>query len=106
MHGARIKKAREALEIFIRSLPADCRFSVCSFGTRFTWMQSTEGQSVIPYNEENQKKALAEIAVFDANHGGTDIYTPLTQAKDLVSRLKSDDEDDTIEKRVFVLTDG
>ena len=69
-------------------------------------MQSTEGQSVIPYNEENQQKALAEIAEFDANHGGTDIYTPLTQAKELKSRLAGDDEDDTIEKRVFVLTDG
>ena len=50
--------------IFIRSLPADCRFSVCSFGTRFTWMKSTQGKDVIPYDEENQNKALAEIASF------------------------------------------
>ena len=32
MRGARIESAKAALRIFIRSLPADCRFSICSFG--------------------------------------------------------------------------
>ena len=72
-----MEKARDALLIFIRSLPTDCRFSICSFGTEFTWMKSTNGKDVIPYDEENQSKALEEIAKFTADHGDTDILTPL-----------------------------
>ena len=34
MSGSRMTKARDALLIFIRSLPADCRFSICSFGSK------------------------------------------------------------------------
>ena len=77
MSGSRMTKARDALLIFIRSLPADCRFSICSFGSRFTWLKSTNGKDVIPYDEKNQSKALEEIAKFKADHGGTDILTPL-----------------------------
>lgn len=53
MEYERINKARDALLIFIRSLPADCRFSICSFGDEFTWMKSTSDKIVIPYDEEN-----------------------------------------------------
>ena len=72
-----MEKARDALLIFIRSLPADCRFSICSFGSKFTWMKSTDDKDVIPYDEENMTKALKEIAEFKADHGGTNILTPL-----------------------------
>ena len=35
----RIERARDALTIFIRSLPVGCRFSILSFGSKFTWLQ-------------------------------------------------------------------
>ena len=35
----RIERARDALTIFIRSLPFGCRFSILSFGSKFTWLQ-------------------------------------------------------------------
>ena len=76
-YGERMEKATSALSMFIRSLPADSRFSICSFGTEFTWMKSTNGKDVIPYDDENKSKALEEIAKFTADHGDTDILTPL-----------------------------
>lgn len=100
MSGAgRMDAAKQALELFMRSLPTDCMFSICSFGTRFTWMTcSSGGQSRdIPYNESTQDEALAQIAGFRADHGGTDIRTPLEQAQAMNSGRK---------KRVFILTDG
>ena len=36
----RIERARDALTIFIRSLPVGCRFSILSFGSKFTWLQN------------------------------------------------------------------
>ena len=36
MGGDRIEKAKEALALFIRSLPVGCHFSVISFGSKHT----------------------------------------------------------------------
>ena len=35
----RMESAIEALKIFIRSLPAGCRFSIISFGSNFTYLE-------------------------------------------------------------------
>ena len=62
MGGAgRMDAAKSALKIFMRSLPADCLFSICSFGTRFTWMTCPSGGSSmeIPYTESTKDEALA-----------------------------------------------
>ena len=76
----RMESAKDALKIFMRSLPTDCMFSICSFGSRFTWMtcSSGGGSRDIPYNESTQDEALAQIERFSADHGGTDIRTPLS----------------------------
>lgn len=36
MGGDRIEKAKEALALFVRSLPIGCRFTVISFGSRYS----------------------------------------------------------------------
>lgn len=36
MGGDRIEKAKEALALFIRSLPVGCHFSIISFGSKYT----------------------------------------------------------------------
>ena len=52
MSGSRIEKAREALILFLRSLPPGCMFSVVSFGT-FHRFLTINGETVIENNEEN-----------------------------------------------------
>ena len=52
MSGSRIKKARDALILFLRSLPVGCKFSVISFGSRFEYLTVNEA-TVIEHNEEN-----------------------------------------------------
>ena len=46
----RMESAKDALKIFIRSLPTGCTFSVCSFGTMITWM-NLNGQERMEYNQ-------------------------------------------------------
>jgi len=49
MYG-RIEKAREALILFLRSLPASCKFSVISFGSDMKYLE-INGETTIEYNE-------------------------------------------------------
>ena len=54
---------------------------------------------MIDYNERNTEIALSQIASFDADMGGTEIYDPLCEAIDQLSKLQK-------ETRIFLLTDG
>ena len=45
MSGSYIRTAREALKLFIQSLPMDCTFSICSFGSNFTIHTDLNGSS-------------------------------------------------------------
>ena len=95
--GGRIAKAREALILFLRSLPAGCKFSVISFGSDSQDL-TINGQTIIDYNEENSQAAIQQIEKFGANLGGTDIATPLLMTISM--------EDPNLKKRIFCLTDG
>ena len=46
----RMEAAKNALTLFIRSLPEGCIFSIISFGSRFTWYKDGSDKN-IPYNE-------------------------------------------------------
>lgn len=41
MEDLRIKKAKEALKIFLKSLPEDSYFDICSFGGSFNFLSKT-----------------------------------------------------------------
>ena len=96
MGGDRIEVAKEALDLFIRSLPNGCKFSVISFGCNWDALQP----SIADYTDHACKEALAAIKTFSSNYGGTEILAPLREAQtsqEFASGLK---------KRIFLLTDG
>ena len=93
--------AKEALDIFILSLPKGCKFSIISFGRLFDSLKPF----VMNYDDESKQRTLDQIKNFRSNYGGTDILRPLKAAQ------KSNNSEETaapgdIKKRIFLLTDG
>ena len=95
MSGERIELAKEALILFLQSLPENSLFNVVSFGGSYKKMF----ESSLKYGEETLNQALSEIKTFKANMGGTDIFRPLT------SVLK-ETTNEKYPRNIFLLTDG
>lgn len=79
MKGERIHTAKEALKLFMQSLPIGSKFGILSFGSHFEFME-IGGEKIIDYNDATAKQAIGTIETFEANMGGTDIYRPLKAA--------------------------
>ncbi|CAG8750895.1 18819_t:CDS:1 [Racocetra persica] len=94
MQGGPMKKASEALQLLLRSLPEDCLFNVISFGSRFDSLFE-KSQS---YSQESFTKALKHAQEMTASYGGTEIYNPLKWA---FENSRND-----MPTSVFLLTDG
>jgi len=94
MQGARIALARQALQIFLKSLPVGAMFNICSFGSSysFLWPRSAA------YSQQTLDEAVAHVQAFDANYGGTEMLEPLKAT--LQQRYKD------IPLEVMMLTDG
>ncbi len=98
MGGTRIEITKEALKLFIQSLPVGCKFGVLSFGGRTEWSKRKNGRTAWEYNDETMKEMISLINGFEANFGGTDILKPL--------QLAVKENFDAPNKRIFLLTDG
>lgn len=94
MEGNNIALVRQALQIFLKSLPVGVMFNICSFGSSydFLWERS------VAYSEETLSQAVRHVDTFDANYGGTEMLNPITAT--LMKRYKD------IPLEVMVLTDG
>ena len=57
MSGARIETAKEALKLFLKSLPVGSKFAIISFGTKWDAML-IKGKSIIDYNDKNSSEAI------------------------------------------------
>lgn len=91
-----IVMAKEALKVFIHSLPPGSKFNVCSFGLHHEFLFNEAAE----YNEENMKKAIKDADTYpNYDMGGTDIYTPLVQ----IFRKRSTSG---MKRQIFILTDG
>ena len=77
MSGQRIAITKEAMKLFIKSLPPDCHFQVVSFGDYYNCMVLKEKEYVHAYNENKVEEALQQINRIDADMGGTEIFAPL-----------------------------
>lgn len=95
MQGTRIERAKEALTLFIQSLPTDSLFNIVSFGTKHELMY--------PKSQKYTKKAIDETLIkikhIKANMGGTVMLAPL----ETVFKKKVDHK---YPKNIFILTDG
>jgi len=90
-----VKELREAMNLFLRSLPEDCYFNIIGFGSRYEKFMDQSRK----YNDETLRQATKHIAGITANLGGTEIYTPLKYVFDLRPIPG-------YSRQVFVLTDG
>lgn len=95
MGGVRIEKAKQALICFIRSLPQESYFNVCSFGSSHKYLSKDSEK----YSDKSMRIAIGEIESFGADMGGTEIARPLTEVL-TAKPLKG------YPRHVFLLTDG
>ena len=83
-----IKMAKEALKIFIHSLPNGSKFDICGFGSNHEYLFN----QMTSYNEESMQKALIDIESYDSQErclGGTEIYNPM---KEIFERFISEED--------------
>tara|TARA_R110002050_G_C8706047_1_gene495212 strand:- start:204 stop:692 length:489 start_codon:yes stop_codon:yes gene_type:complete len=73
MGGSRIQHARDAMQLFMRSLPEDCFFNIVGFGSRFEKLFPDSKR----YSDETLRAATNSIKTMDANFGGTELAKPL-----------------------------
>ena len=90
-----ITLAKEALQLFLHSLPTDCYFNIWSFGSQFSRLFHKS----VKYNENNLMVAKNHVDSMTANYGGTDIYDPLQEIFD-ENVVKNH------ARQVLLLTDG
>ena len=97
MEGDRITNAKEAVKLFLHSLPAKSKFSIISFGGYVEYL-SVGGNTILEHNEWNVRDALGQVDGFTADIGATNIELAMQSALDLDSHR--------LHKRVILLTDG
>lgn len=95
MSGEPIKMAREAVIFGIKSIPVGSFFNVVSFGSTFTPMF----QKSMPSSEEYSSKAIAELEIFEADMGGTELFQP-------IKFVYSQTQINGMQRHVMLMTDG
>jgi len=82
MEGEKMETTKQALILFIKSLPSDSLFEVISFGDYYKCLSEKitskgtkiQGTSAISYTDDNVEKAIKLIKGFSASMGGTEIF--------------------------------
>ena len=109
-HGGRshqhrpIDQCRNALQLFLRSLPEGCQFNIVGFGSTFTKLFSSSRA----YDAANLDEASRHVAAIDSNMGGTEILQPLKAI--LAESGPTGDNvckgNSKLMRKLFLLTDG
>ena len=95
MSGGRIKRARQCMDVFLRSLPVGSYFNIIRFGSDFTSLFPKS----VEYNKVNFKKAIQYASKMEADLGGTDLRPAL-------QLIFNRDPVGSGGRQVFVMTDG
>jgi hypothetical protein len=91
----RIQRARECLQLFIRSLPAGSLFEIVRFGSSFERLFGAPA----PYDESHVCTAMLLAGNMQANLGGTSLLKPLTAIFTAAPAGAG-------QRQVFILTEG
>jgi hypothetical protein len=94
MGGSNINSLREALKVFLKSIPVGVKFNICSFGSHYSFLWSKSKS----YSQASLKEAMEHVEQFDANFGGTSMYGPME------ATMKQRYKDMNLE--IFLVTDG
>ena len=97
MGGNSINLVKQALLLFIKSLPVNSYFQLIGFGSNF---KKYNNEPVI-YNKENVENIINIINGLEADLGGTNISSPLSAIYNDNSYSKIN-----LSKNIFLLTDG
>ncbi|KAH7112722.1 von Willebrand domain-containing protein [Dactylonectria macrodidyma] len=95
MAGSKMNTLRDALGVFLKSIPGNCFFNLVSFGHNFASLWDTSR----PYNQENLETAVSHVSGFQGDMGGTELLSALQQVVE--HRIK-----DASSTQVILLTDG
>ncbi|KAF3032935.1 hypothetical protein E8E12_004772 [Didymella heteroderae] len=94
MGGSPMNLAKEALQVFLKSLPVGVKFNICSFGSRYDFLFPRSAS----YSQDTLATATRHAAGLSANYGGTEILEPLRATID--QRYKD------MPLNIILLTDG
>ncbi|EUC40488.1 hypothetical protein COCMIDRAFT_41192 [Bipolaris oryzae ATCC 44560] len=94
MQLTRIELAKQALKVFLKSLPVGVKFNICSFGSSYSFLWEKSAS----YNQQTLEEAMNHVGSFAANYGGTEMLQPLQAT--IERRYKDMDLD------IMLLTDG
>ena len=97
MRGNSINLVKQALLLFIKSLPVNSYFQLIGFGTNF----KKYNEDPVLYNKENVENIINIINGLKADLGGTNISSPLSAIFNDNSYSKIN-----LSKNIFLLTDG
>jgi len=95
MEGGCIRRAAEALQLFLRSLPEECRFNIIGFGSTVELLFDAP----VEYGAASLQAASEHAQCVQADLGGTELMGPLRSIFDRPVP-------DNFERRVILLTDG
>ncbi|UJR18926.1 hypothetical protein I4U23_022055 [Adineta vaga] len=92
----KIELARQAMLLFLKSLPVNCYFNIIRFGSNH---QSLFPEMTVLYNEINSQKAEQLTKTMRADLGGTELLSPLQW-------LEKNPVIEGRARQIFLLTDG
>jgi hypothetical protein len=95
MSGKRIAHAKQAVILFLKSLPAQSYFNIISFGSEISKMFPYS----VAYTDDSINTAIEKIRKMEADLGGTYIYNIL---EELLTQKKIHG----YPRQLFLLTDG
>ena len=94
LQSSRVAPLKSSLSVFLKSLPLDVNFNICSFGSQhsFLWDKSR------PYSNQLSAEAQKYCDHIKADFGGTEILPAIKST--IQKRLKD------LNLEIMVLTDG